>query len=91
MSHQEVAGPYAAVIIATPLEGSHIRCKGVGVRPPPAREYQRVTTTYVTGHLQADYFGVQRLPTGWSSSTTMRRLCINLSCVLIQMCAGKVW
>jgi Prenylcysteine lyase len=61
---QEVAGPYAAVIIATPLEGTHIRFKGVKVPPPPAREYQRVTTTYVVGELRAAYFGVQRLPTG---------------------------
>lgn len=66
---QEVAGPYAAVIIATPLEGTHICFKGVSVRPPPARDYQPVTTTYVTGNLRAAYFGVQRLPTGWLCSS----------------------
>jgi Prenylcysteine lyase len=61
---QEVAGPYAAVVIATPLEGARIRFKGFGVRPQPAREYQRVTTTYVAGRLRASYFGVARMPTG---------------------------
>ena len=64
---QEVAGPYAAVVIAAPLEGARIRFKGFGVRPRPAREYQRVTTTYVVGSLRAAYFGVARLPTGATS------------------------
>jgi len=61
---QEVAGPYAAVIIAAPLEQSRLRFKGVHVTPPPERQYQRVVTTYVTGRLRADYFGVQKLPAG---------------------------
>lgn len=60
---QEVAGPYDAVIIATPLEHSRLRFKGVHVHTPPERQYQRVTTTYVTGSLKASFFGVERLPT----------------------------
>lgn len=68
---QEVAGPYAAVVIATPLEGARIRFKGFGVRPRPAREYQRVTTTYVVGSLRAAYFGVHRLPTGATSHSCL--------------------
>jgi len=59
---QEVAGPYDAVVVATPLEHSHIRFHGVGVRPPPHREFQKVSTTFVAGRLRASYFNVSVLP-----------------------------
>ena len=61
---QEVAGPYHAVVIAAPLEHSHIKFHGLSLAPQPKRRYQRVVTTFVVGQLRASYFGVETLPTG---------------------------
>lgn len=60
---QVVSGPYEAVVVATPLEHSHLRFYGVNVRRPPMRTFQRVVTTFVVGCLRASYFGTTQLPT----------------------------
>lgn len=65
---QEVAGPYDAVVIATPLEHSSIEFRGLRLAHRPKRHYQRVVTTYVVGRLRAAYFGVATLPSGHALS-----------------------
>ena len=73
---QEVAGPYHAVVIAAPLEHSHIKFRGLKLAPRPRRHYQQVVTTYVVGLLQASYFGVETLPTGeyWNRVPARREM-----------------
>lgn len=59
-----VAGPYDAVVVAAPLEHSAISFHGVGARALPAREFRKVSTTFVAGHLRASCWNVTVLPTG---------------------------
>lgn len=50
-------GPYDAVILATPLEGSGLDLKGLDPEPQlPPRSYQQTTTSFVTGYLNASFF-----------------------------------
>jgi hypothetical protein len=50
-------GPYDAVILATPLEGSGLSLKGLDPEPQlPPRSYQQTTTSFVTGYLDASFF-----------------------------------
>jgi hypothetical protein len=50
-------GPYDAVILATPLEGSGLDLKGLDPEPQlPPRSYQQTTTSFVTGYLDASFF-----------------------------------
>ena len=55
-----LAGPFDAIIIATPLEGSNLRLSGPGVPAelPPPRPFQLTVTSYVTGALNTTTFPV---------------------------------
>jgi hypothetical protein len=58
-------GPFDAVIIATPLEGSALELKGFDSIPQlPKRTYQHTTTSFVTGHVNAAFFGRAAVPDG---------------------------
>ena len=57
-------GPYAAVILASPLEQSSLNIKGIAWPVVPAREYQTTVTTIVRGKLMASFFNVTVLPEG---------------------------
>ncbi|KAF8056474.1 PCYOX1 [Scenedesmus sp. PABB004] len=63
---QMTAGPFDAVVLATPLEGSGIALQGLP-RPPalPRRTYQTTVTTFVVGDaLRPAFFNVASLPPG---------------------------
>ena len=57
-------GPFAAVVIATPLEFSSIEFEGVELPHIPARKFQSTVSTFVRGHLNGSYFGVKARPKG---------------------------
>ena len=59
-------GPFAAVVIATPLELSSIEFEGVELAHMPARKFQSTVTTFVRGHLNGSYFGLKARPKGES-------------------------
>ncbi|DBB04108.1 hypothetical protein WJX77_009419 [Trebouxia sp. C0004] len=65
--HQESShmhGPFAAVVIATPLEFSSIEFEGVELPHIPARKFQSTVSTFVRGHLNGSYFGLKARPKG---------------------------
>ncbi|BDA40407.1 Prenylcysteine oxidase [Coccomyxa sp. Obi] len=55
---------YAAVLVATPLELTHLEITGFKVPHMPVRKYQTTVTTFVEGRLRPDHFGVEALPRG---------------------------
>ncbi len=55
---------YAAILVATPLELTHLEFTGFKVPHMPVRKYQTTVTTLVEGRLRPDYFGVEALPRG---------------------------
>ena len=57
-------GPYDAVVIATPLEGSDISVHAPNIPPLPPREYQSTITTILKGKLDLGYFGSSPKPAG---------------------------
>ncbi len=59
-------GPFAAVVIATPLEFSSIEFEGVELPHIPARKFQSTVSTFVRGHLNGSYFGLKARPKGES-------------------------
>lgn len=59
---QVVSGPYAAVVVAAPLEHSNLKFHGAAVQRPPDRSFQKVVTSFVAGTLRGSYFGTSRLP-----------------------------
>lgn len=62
---QQEYGPFDAVIIATPLEDSGIALQGLNPEPQlPARSYQRTTTSFVTGYIDASFFDRADVPQG---------------------------
>ena len=64
----QTSGPYAAVVIAAPLEFSDIRFQGVQLPRIPPRKFQSTISTFVRGCLNGTYFGVKQPPQGNSSS-----------------------
>lgn len=58
----QVHGPFAAVVIATPLEFSSIEFEGVELPHIPARKFQSTVSTFVRGHLNGSYFGLEARP-----------------------------
>ena len=63
---QESAGPFDAVVIATPLEQANLSFQGHTLPQLPARRYQRTVTTYVRGTLRPSAFGESEMPQGGS-------------------------
>lgn len=57
-------GPFAAVVIATPLELSGIEFEGLQLPHIPPRKFQSTISTFVRGCLNATYFGVKQPPRG---------------------------
>lgn len=54
---QQKFGPFDAVILAAPLEGSGLVLQGLSPEPQlPPRTYQQTTTSFVTGYLDAGFF-----------------------------------
>ena len=60
----ERAGPYAAVILAAPLEQSNLSKAGFEMPFIPKRHYQTTVTTLVRGSLRASYFELAKAPDG---------------------------
>lgn len=60
----QVHGPFAAVVIATPLEFSSIAFEGVELPHIPAHKFQSTVSTFVRGHLNGSYFGLKARPKG---------------------------
>ena len=63
---QESAGPFDAVVIATPLEQADLSFLGHTLPQLPARKYQRTVTTFVRGALRPSAFGESKTPQGAS-------------------------
>lgn len=63
-SETKVFGPFAAVVIATPLELTNIQFKGVDLPHLPPRKFQSTISTFVTGSLNGSYFGLNQAPEG---------------------------
>ena len=63
---QESAGPFDAVVVATPLEQANLSFQGYALPQLPARKYQRTVTTYVRGVLRPSAFGESSTPQGGS-------------------------
>lgn len=57
-------GPFAAVVIAAPLEFSSIGFEGLQLPHIPPRKFQSTISTFVRGRLNATYFGVKQPPRG---------------------------
>jgi hypothetical protein len=57
-------GPYAAVILAAPLEQSELEFINLALPKIPKRLFQTTVTTIVRGKLQASFFKVQAVPEG---------------------------
>jgi len=64
----QVSGPFAAVVIATPLEFSSIHFEGVELPHIPPRKFQSTISTFVKGSLNGSYFGLKAPPKGISST-----------------------
>lgn len=61
--HAQQHGPFDAVILAAPLEGSGISLAGLDPPPRmPARKYRQTVTTLVEGTVRASYFGLTAMP-----------------------------
>jgi len=56
---QNKVGPYAAVILAAPLEQCDLKLIGLEALFIPKRRYQTTVTTIVRGRLRATYFGAR--------------------------------
>ena len=63
---QDTAGPFDAVVIATPLEQANLSFQGHTLPQLPARKYQRTVTTFVRGVLRPSAFGESETPQGGS-------------------------
>ena len=61
---KQVFGPFAAVVIATPLELTNIQFKGIDLPHLPPRKFQSTISTFVTGSLNGSYFGLNQAPEG---------------------------
>lgn len=55
-------GPFDAVILATPLEGSSLTFLGFDPPRMPSRQYQTTITTLVRGAVRPEYFGIADEP-----------------------------
>lgn len=62
----QTTGPFAAVVIATPLEFSNIDFESVEMPHIPARKFQSTVSTFVRGALNGSYFGLNQAPKGMS-------------------------
>jgi hypothetical protein len=57
LQEQQEYGPFDAVIVATPLEGSGLVLQGLSPEPKlQPRAYQQTTTSFVTGYVDASFF-----------------------------------
>ena len=57
-------GPYAAVVLAAPLEQSQLQFSGFEPPSIPTRKYQTTVTTIVRGSLAPSFFNVATVPPG---------------------------
>lgn len=84
---QETAGPFDAVVIATPLEQANLSFQGHTLPQLPARKYQRTVTTYVRGTLRPSAFGESKMPRG-GSLRGLAPLPARRNLVLLSSCPG---